>query len=340
MKFNERLLEFRKKKGWSQEELGYKLDVSRQTISKWESGQTKPELDKLRNLAKIFEITVDELINEEDENNIGQKGNLKDDKITKKKNSKLKNVIIYLLIVSILFYVVLVVYRYGIILKINQCFMNVLIESNYNYYVEKRTFGCNYNFGKNMTREEYFYYTNIWNPETAEENEIKRLKINKYSENNLLNPSEVVFIDNFLWDINEKNEITEFSNINKTYKKINDYEYLSVPQVIRTEYESIFNTLDDSRDWINCLRYALDLRISIAYVDDGYYMSNEKTNAPKQENHCYIQASDNRIIFEKIVYEEEMKANYSGIRYKLRLGTTEAEDVSFPDMTEYTLVEE
>lgn len=73
MKFNERILDLRKKKGWSQEELGYKLDVSRQTISKWEAGQTTPELEKLRNLAKIFEISVDELISEDAENDRDRK---------------------------------------------------------------------------------------------------------------------------------------------------------------------------------------------------------------------------------------------------------------------------
>lgn len=40
MKFNERLLEIRKKQGLSQEELGLELQVSRQTISKWEAGVT------------------------------------------------------------------------------------------------------------------------------------------------------------------------------------------------------------------------------------------------------------------------------------------------------------
>lgn len=38
MKFNEKLLDLRKKKGLSQDEMGYELGVSRQTISKWESG--------------------------------------------------------------------------------------------------------------------------------------------------------------------------------------------------------------------------------------------------------------------------------------------------------------
>lgn len=64
MKFNEKLTELRKKEGLSQEELGYKLNVTRQTVSKWELGQTTPEMDKLIEISKIFNISVDELINE------------------------------------------------------------------------------------------------------------------------------------------------------------------------------------------------------------------------------------------------------------------------------------
>ena len=65
MKFNEKLLELRKQKGWSQEEVGEKINVSRQTISKYESGLSTPEMDKLIELAKVFEISIDELVGEE-----------------------------------------------------------------------------------------------------------------------------------------------------------------------------------------------------------------------------------------------------------------------------------
>lgn len=65
MKFSERLIKLRKQKGLSQEELGYKLDVTRQTVSKWELGQTTPEMDKLVSLSKFYGITLDELIREE-----------------------------------------------------------------------------------------------------------------------------------------------------------------------------------------------------------------------------------------------------------------------------------
>lgn len=67
MKFNEKLIELRKKKGLSQEELGYEFNVTRQTISKWELGQTTPEMDKLVEISKYFNVTVDDLINNQED---------------------------------------------------------------------------------------------------------------------------------------------------------------------------------------------------------------------------------------------------------------------------------
>ena len=62
LKFNEKLIKLRKASGLSQEELGDKLNVSRQTISKWELGETTPEMDKLEELSNLFEISIDELV--------------------------------------------------------------------------------------------------------------------------------------------------------------------------------------------------------------------------------------------------------------------------------------
>lgn len=62
MRFSENLMGLRRSRGWSQEELGNKLDVSRQTVSKWETGQTTPELEKLVELASVFNMSIDELV--------------------------------------------------------------------------------------------------------------------------------------------------------------------------------------------------------------------------------------------------------------------------------------
>jgi len=66
MNFGEKLTNLRKQKGLSQEELGYELNVTRQTVSKWELGQTTPEMDKLLEISRIFGTSVDELTNNEE----------------------------------------------------------------------------------------------------------------------------------------------------------------------------------------------------------------------------------------------------------------------------------
>ena len=62
MTFQEQLNTLRKQKGLSQEQLGEKLGVTRQTISKWELGITTPEMDKLIQLSDLFQISIDELV--------------------------------------------------------------------------------------------------------------------------------------------------------------------------------------------------------------------------------------------------------------------------------------
>ena len=66
MKFNEKLLKLRKEKGLSQEELGMEMQVSRQTISKWETGQSYPDFTRLVMLSDFFDMTLDELVKDID----------------------------------------------------------------------------------------------------------------------------------------------------------------------------------------------------------------------------------------------------------------------------------
>ena len=62
MEFNEKLQELRKSKGLTQEELAQSIYVSRTAVSKWESGRGYPSIDSLKELARYFGVTVDELI--------------------------------------------------------------------------------------------------------------------------------------------------------------------------------------------------------------------------------------------------------------------------------------
>ncbi len=69
MKFGNKLSKLRKEKNLSQEQLADKLEVSRQAVSKWESGQSYPEMDKIIILCKLFDCSIDELINDKEQIN-------------------------------------------------------------------------------------------------------------------------------------------------------------------------------------------------------------------------------------------------------------------------------
>lgn len=61
MKLSEKLYSYRKKAGMSQQELAEQLDVSRQTVSKWETGMVLPSAEKLIRLSKLFSVPLDVL---------------------------------------------------------------------------------------------------------------------------------------------------------------------------------------------------------------------------------------------------------------------------------------
>ena len=62
MKLSQKIAELRKSHNWSQEELAYRLGVTRQSVGKWESDAALPELDKVVQMADIFGVTTDYLL--------------------------------------------------------------------------------------------------------------------------------------------------------------------------------------------------------------------------------------------------------------------------------------
>ena len=63
----ENIKNFRKERGLTQEELAIRLNVVRQTVSKWEKGLSVPDADMLQRLAEVLEVTVNQLLGEERE---------------------------------------------------------------------------------------------------------------------------------------------------------------------------------------------------------------------------------------------------------------------------------
>lgn len=73
MTLHEKIYELRKKNGLSQEALAESLGVSRQSVSKWETGEATPEVSKLLSLSKLFGVTTDYLLNDEmEEENVSE----------------------------------------------------------------------------------------------------------------------------------------------------------------------------------------------------------------------------------------------------------------------------
>ena len=64
MKIGNKLNQLRKLSGMTQEQLAEKIDVSRQTISKWESDSTSPDLESIVKLSRIFHVSLDDLLGE------------------------------------------------------------------------------------------------------------------------------------------------------------------------------------------------------------------------------------------------------------------------------------
>ena len=85
MTLGEKIYNLRTEKGFSQEALGEKLGVSRQSVSKWETDQSVPELDKIVAISEVFGVSTDYLLKEEEEAE-----ELKDAAFSSKKSIKIK----------------------------------------------------------------------------------------------------------------------------------------------------------------------------------------------------------------------------------------------------------
>ena len=97
MEFNEKLQNLRKQKGLTQEELAEALYVSRTAISKWESGRGYPSIDSLKEIAKYFLVTIDELLSTDEVLTIAEKDN-------KQKEMHFRSMLFGILDISILMF--------------------------------------------------------------------------------------------------------------------------------------------------------------------------------------------------------------------------------------------
>lgn len=108
MNLGNKIMKLRKKEKMSQEILGNKLGVSRQTISNWELNITKPDTDHIKKMSKIFHISIDEML-ENDIRDIMEEKISNTEKLTNKNTKSIKILLItlYFIILAGLIYVII-----------------------------------------------------------------------------------------------------------------------------------------------------------------------------------------------------------------------------------------
>ena len=151
MNFSDNLIKLRKGKGWSQEDLAEKLGISRQAVSKWEVGTSKPDIDNIIKISKLFEVSIDELVN----NEIVRTEAIS---INVKRKSKKDVLLVWLrriLIVLIIIYFINVIYKFAMLFTITQAELQYKELDNYHYVVSK------YNDEGIMEKEEAWYKDGI-----------------------------------------------------------------------------------------------------------------------------------------------------------------------------------
>ena len=97
VEFNEKLQELRKNKELTQEELAEALYVSRTAVSKWESGRGYPSIDSLKEIAKYFSVTIDELLSSDEVINLAEEEN-------KQKENHLRSLVFGILDISVMMF--------------------------------------------------------------------------------------------------------------------------------------------------------------------------------------------------------------------------------------------
>lgn len=113
MNFSEKLVTLRKAKNLTQEQLAEKLNVSRQSVSKWESNQAVPELEKIVALSAVFDVTTDYLLKTSEINDLSVKTEMlekqqqqmlaREQRQQKIRECILYGIVIYLILMAICF---------------------------------------------------------------------------------------------------------------------------------------------------------------------------------------------------------------------------------------------
>lgn len=117
MDFSEKLLTLRKAKDLTQEQLAEKLNVSRQSVSKWESGQAMPELEKIVAMSVVFDVTTDYLLKSSEIDDLSVKTEMLEKQqqqmlLREQRQEKIRECTLYVIAIYLVFFAVCFIERY------------------------------------------------------------------------------------------------------------------------------------------------------------------------------------------------------------------------------------
>lgn len=252
MKFSEKLIKLRKQKGLSQEDLGNQINVSRQAISKWESEQANPEIEKVKEISKLFNVSIDYLLNDKiDEPR----------KEVLKVNNKIKKAIISLFLIIIIIYLLIAVYKFSILLKYSikankindydncSIIATTVINNRINNHVSE--------FSENIIHKNNIEVTESYDKDNEDPTDITYINSKERKAYNLnYDFEEGKYVYTNIEDVNEENSDQV-------------YEYTTIKELTKN---SIPNSL------MEIILSALNPRVKIEFQDDYLFITTKLKN--------------------------------------------------------------
>ena len=252
MKFSEKLIKLRKQKGLSQEDLGNQINVSRQAISKWESEQANPEIEKVKEISKLFNVSIDYLLNDKiDEPR----------KEVLKVNDKIKKAIISLFLIIIIIYLLIAVYKFSILLKYSikankindydncSIIATTVINNRINKHVSE--------FSENIIHKNNIEVTESYDKDNEDPTDITYINSKERKAYNLnYDFEEGKYVYTNIEDVNEENSDQV-------------YEYTTIKELTKN---SIPNSL------MEIILSALNPRVKIEFQDDYLFITTKLKN--------------------------------------------------------------
>ena len=229
MSFGSNLENLRKQKGWLQDKLADKLHISRQAISKWENGTSKPDIDNVKSISNIFSIGIDELLDNELPDRAAK---LDVEKEEKKEN--VIQVIKYMIIAVVLIYLISVIGKFISLLTIVNGIQKYANLDNYHYVI------TTYDENGLSEKEECWFKDGIskTNNISYENNEI----IQDSSININYNDNYGYYVDNLL-NVKSEFDVVAYKEFNDGYDKENQLYYKFPEELRRENVKKILTTI-------------------------------------------------------------------------------------------------